>query len=167
MKRNIILIIVALLASSCKISYQFNGASIDYNIIKSIEIRDFQNQATSVYPILAQVFTETVKDHFERNSKLEFTNTNPDLELEGEIIRYDQTPQSVKEDAYASETRLTMSVRIRYINNKKPEENKEETITAYRDYSSNIMFTDVQDQLIDELSKDIADQIFNLTLSNW
>lgn len=170
MKKLVTLILVTLFIVSCKISYQFNGASIDYNLVKTIEIRDFPNQATTVYPQLSQVFTEAVKDHFTKNTKLEFTNTNPDLELEGEIIRYDLTSQSPKQQEggiYATETRLTMSVRIRYLNNKKPEENKEETITAYRDFSSNKMFTEVQDELIDELSKDISDQIFNTTMSNW
>jgi len=172
MKKVVTILLVTLFIISCRISYQFNGASIDYNLVKTIEIRDFPNQAATVYPPLSQVFSETVRDHFTKNTRLEFTNTNPDLELEGEIVRYDLTSQSVKEQEggrgiYATETRLTMSVRIRYMNNKKPEENKEETITAYRDFSSTRMFTEVQDELIDQLSQDIADQIFNVTMSNW
>jgi len=170
MKKLVTIFAVTLLIISCKISYQFNGASIDYNLVKTIEIKDFPNQAATVYPPLAQVFSETVKDHFTKNTRLNFTSDNPDIELEGEITRYDLTSQAVKDQGngiYATETRLTMSVRIRYINNKKPAENKEETISAYRDFSSNLMFTDVQDGLIDELSKDIADQIFNTTMSNW
>lgn len=170
MKKFVTLLAVTLFIISCKVSYQFNGASIDYNLVKTIEIKDFPNQAATVYPALSQVFTETVRDHFTKNTKLNFTTENPDIELEGEIIRYDLTAQAVKEQEngiFASETRLTMSVKIRYINNKKPEENKEETITSYRDFSSNLMFTEVQDQLIEELSKDIADQIFNVTMSNW
>ncbi len=155
---------------SCSISYQFNGASIDYSKIKTMNIRDFTNQATLVYPPLTQVLSETIKDHYTKNTRLEFVNTNADLELEGEVTRYDLTSQAVKEQAngvFATETRLTISVRFRYTNNKVPEENKEETITAYRDFSSNKMLNEVQDELIDEISKDIADQIFNMTLSNW
>ena len=170
MKKSILFLAIILMAFSCKVSYQFNNASIDYNVIKTMEIRDFQNHALTVYPSLTLVFNETLKDHYTKNTKLSFTNINPDLELEGEIVRYDFTPQAIKDDgknAYGSETRLTMDVRIRYINNKNPLENKEETITAYRDFDSNKLITEVQDQLIEELSKDIVDQIFNTTLSNW
>jgi len=170
MKKIITVFLITLLVISCRISYQFNGASIDYNLIKTIEIKDFQNQATMVYPPLIQVFNEKLKDHYTKNTKLTFTSATPDLELEGEVVRYDLTPQAIKEEngmALSSLTRLTMSVRMRYRNNKNPQEDKEETITAYRDFDSNRMLTDVQDALIEELSNDIVDQIFNATLSNW
>lgn len=168
MKKFIPFIFILFIVVSCRISYKFNGASIDYSKIKTIDIRDFQNQALSVYPALAQVFNEHLKDYFTRNTKLRLVSNQPaDLELEGEIVRYDLTPMAVKEDAYASETRLTMAVRIRFINNVNPQEDREETFSAYRDFSSNLMLTEVQDDLIDQLKKDIVDQIFNATLSNW
>jgi hypothetical protein len=167
MKRIATFILMTLVLISCTISYQFNGASIDYKLIKTINIRDFPNQATMVYPPLTQVFNETLKDHFTRNTKLNFVEENADLELEGEIVRYDLTPMSVQEDAYAAQTRLTIAVRVRYRNNKNPEENKEETISSYSDFSSDELLTDVQDDLIDLICKDIVDQIFNITLSNW
>ncbi len=167
MKRIIVLLFVVLIASACKISYRFDGAQIDYTLTKTIEIRDFLNQAPLVYAPLSQVFNERMKDVFVQNTKLELTDVNPDMEIEGEIVRYDLTPQSVKEDAYESETRLTMAVKYRFRNNKDPKQDKEETISAYRDYSASRMLNDVQDELIEELTKEIVDQIFNSTLSNW
>ncbi|HOT65553.1 MAG TPA: LPS assembly lipoprotein LptE, partial [Dysgonamonadaceae bacterium] len=85
----------------------------------------------------------------------------------GEIVGYQLSPMAVQEDALASETRLTMTVRMRYINNKIDGQNKEETFTAYRNFPSDRVLTDVQDQLIKELIDDIVDQIFNSTMSNW
>ena len=167
MKQILITLLLPIVMISCVPSYSFNGASIDYNLTKTIYLKDFSNQASLVYAPLTQVFNERMKDVFNRNTKLIFTEVNPDLEIEGEITRYDLTPQSVKQDAFASETRLTMSVKMRYKNNKKPGEDKEETFTAYRDFSSNLMLTDVQDNLIQELTKELVDQIFNSTMSNW
>ncbi|MFV0468275.1 MAG: LPS assembly lipoprotein LptE [Dysgonomonas sp.] len=163
----VILLLTVVFAYSCKISYQFNGASIDYNVIKTIWITDFQNQALNVYPPLAQVFNEKLKDVYTRNTKLQFTNTNPDVELEGEIIKYDLTPLAIGQDAMARQTRLTMDVKIRYRNNKNPAEDKEMTISAYRDYNSSEMLNTVQDELIKQLTEDIVDQIFNATMANW
>lgn len=169
MKKNIIILfILVLISGSCSVSYQFNGASINYDETPDIEIRDFQNQALLIHPPLAQYFNEELKDMFTRRTKLRFSSVNPSMELEGEITRYDLTPQAVKEDRLASQTRLTMAVTFRFRNNKRSEQDKNnETITAYRDFDSNKMLTEVQDDLMKELTKDIVDQIFNSTMSNW
>lgn len=170
MRRFLTVLFLPLLFTACKPSYSFNGASIDYNVTKTIYLKDFQNQAQLVYAPLTQVFNEKMKDVFIRNTKLIFTDRNPDMEIEGEIVRYDLTPQAVKQEgnqSLASATRLTMAVKIRFRNNKNPREDKEETISAYRDFSSNRMLTDVQDELITELTQEIVDQIFNTTMSNW
>lgn len=153
---------------SCKVSYQFNGASVDYNKIKTIDIQNFQNQALDVYPLLAQYFNQYLRDYYTRNTKLQVLENQPsDLELEGEITRYYLMPLAVQDNAYASQTRLTMEVRIRFRNNVNPDEDVEQTFSAYRDFPSDEVLTNVQDQLIEELTKDIVDQIFNATLSKW
>lgn len=167
MKKIILFSLIIISVVSCRISYKFNGSSIDYTLTKTLYIGEFQNHAPMVYPALTQVFNEGLKDFFIRNTKLNLTDVNPDLELEGEIVRYDLTPLSVQDNSFAAQTRLTMAVKIRFKNNKNPQEDKEETITAYRDFDSSEMLTDVQDRLIDELTKDIVDQIFNTTMSNW
>lgn len=168
MKKKVLLtILLPLIITACKISYSFNGASINYDIIKTIQIHDFQNQALMVYAPLTQLFNEQMRDHFTRNTKLRFTESEPDIEFEGEIVKYDFTPQSVGEDAFAQETRFTIGVRVRYRNNKQPEKDKEETFTAYRDFDSNSTINDAQDRLIPELNKEIVDQIFNSTMSDW
>ncbi|MDD2226265.1 MAG: LptE family protein [Dysgonamonadaceae bacterium] len=152
---------------SCSISYGFDGASIDYNTTKTLYLANFPNQAQLIYPPLEQRFNEDLKDVFIRNTRLQLVNQNADLEIEGEIIGYELTPMAVQEDAFASETRLTMTVRMRYRNNKVEGQDKEETISAYRNFPSDRLLTDVQDQLIKELSGEIIDQIFNATMSNW
>ena len=167
MKRILSLFFIPLIIISCTVSYSFNGASIDYTETPTIDIREFQNQAPLVYPPLTQVFNERMQDIFTRNTKLKFTTVNPALEIEGEIVRYDLTPLAVQENNLASQTRLTMAVTFRFRNNKRPEQDKDETISAYRNFDSNRMLTDVQDELITELTRDIVDQIFNTTMSNW
>lgn len=159
--------ILSAIFTACKVSYSFQGTSIDYSKIKTMEIRDFTNQSSLVYAPLIITFNEHLKDVFTRGTKLTFVEAGADLELEGEIVRYDLTPMAVKEDAFASETRLTMAVRIRFRNNVDPTQDKEETISAYRDFPSDQSLDAVQDALIEELKKEIVDQIFNATLSNW
>jgi hypothetical protein len=87
--------------------------------------------------------------------------------LEGEITGYTLTPQAVTEDAYASKTRLTISVRVKYIDNKADNKDIDQTFSAYRDFDSSQMLSDVQDELCQEITTELVDLIFNATLGNW
>ena len=92
---------------------------------------------------------------------------NGDLELEGEITGYDLTPMAVKEDAYSSQTKLTITVKVRYTNRTNADEDFEQSFSAYREFDSNVMLQDVQDQLCSEIIEELADQIYNSTVANW
>ncbi|MDO5665698.1 MAG: LptE family protein [Bacteroidia bacterium] len=167
MRRIVHIILLFFVLNSCSISYKFSGASIDYNLTKTMNLSPFVNQAPLVYPPLESRFNEALKDMFIRNTRLQFVNQNGDMEIEGEIVGYELTPLAVQEDAFAAETRLTMNVRMRFRNNKVPGQDKEETISANRTFSSSINLTDVQDQLVEQLTKEIVEQIFNTTMANW
>lgn len=160
-------LVLSVIMAGCTISYKFNGASIDYTKVKTISIKDFPNQAPLVYPPLSQQFTEGVKDIYVRQTRLSLVRDNGDLELEGEITGYDLTPMAVKEDAYSSKTKLTITVKVRYTNRTNADEDFEQSFSAYREFDSNVMLQDVQDQLCSEIIEELADQIYNSTVANW
>ena len=121
-----------LLLTSCTISYKFNGASIDYSKVKTISVADFTNNAALVYAPLATNLTDGIKDLYQRQTRLEQVRRGGNLELEGEIIGYNLTPMAVSADSYAAETKLTITVKVRFTNNIAPEESFEKTYTAYQ-----------------------------------
>lgn len=162
-----IICLMGVLVTACTISYKFNGASIDYTKIKSITIKDFPNQAPLVFPPLSQNFTEALKDIYTRQTRLQLVSNNGDLELEGEITGYDLTPMAIKEDAYASQTKLTITVRVRYSNRVTPEKDFEQTFSAYREFDATQMLQDVQDQLSKQITDELVDQIYNATVADW
>ncbi len=168
MKKSILIsILLMLLLAGCSIKYSLNGASIDYTKIKTISITDFQNLAPTVYPPLAQRFTEDLKDRFQRQTRLRDIPTNGDLSIEGEIVGYDLSAEAVQENAFAAKTRLTLRINVRFTNKVNEEENFEREFTSFGTFDSSQMFVDVQDQLCEELTKDIINQIFNATVENW
>lgn len=168
MKKSILIsILLMLLLAGCSIKYSLNGASIDYTKIKTISITDFQNLAPTVYPPLAQRFTEDLKDRFRRQTRLRDIPTNGDLSIEGEIVGYDLSAEAVQENAFAAKTRLTLRINVRFTNKVNEEENFEREFTSFGTFDSSQMFVDVQDQLCEELTKDIINQIFNATVENW
>jgi hypothetical protein len=140
--------------------------SIDYDLTPTISIARFQNQAPLVYAPLEQQFNEAMLDMFTRNTRLQIVNNSEHMEIEGEIIAYQLTPLAVQEDAFAAETRLTMTVRMRF-RNLVTDEDMQETISANRVFDSSVMLDAVQGQLVEELIGEITDQIFNATMTNW
>ena len=161
--------IVAMLSmwQACTISYKFNGAALDYNVYKTISVSEFPIRAALVYPPLQQTFENELLDYIARNTRLRVNDGASDLQIEGEITGYNLSPQAVTEDAYASRTRLTISVRVKYTDNRQESNNIDQTFSAYRDFDSSEMLTDVQDELCLQISKELVDLIFNATLGNW
>ena len=152
----------------CSISYKLNGTSIDYSVYKTISVGEFPIRAALVYPPLQQTFENALLDYITRNTRLRTIDGGAsDLTMEGEITGYTLTPQAVTEDAYASKTRLTITVRVKYTDSKDDKNDIDQTFSAYRDFDATEMLTDVQDELCEQISKELVDLIFNATLGNW
>ena len=156
-----------MLLSSCTISYKFNGASIDYSKIKSIAIADFPNNSALVNPTLSSDFSEGLRDIFQRQTRLQVTRRDGDLELEGEIIDYNLTPMAIASDSYSAQTKLTMVVKLIFTNNVDPDESFERSYTAYQIFDSSQLLTDVQDELCSQMIKEITENIYNDTVARW
>lgn len=162
-----LLLLMLMSWQGCTISYKFNGAALDYNVYKTIFVSNFPIRAALVYPPLQQTFENELLDYISRNTRLQIVDSASDLQLEGEITGYSLSPQAVTEDAYASKTRLTIQVRVKYTDNKQEGKDIDQTFSAYRDFDSSEMLTDVQDELCSQISKELVDLIFNATLGNW
>ncbi len=168
-KRSLALLAILIVAAvqSCSVSYTLNGAAIDYNIYKTIRVSEFPIRAALVYPPLQQTFENELLDYITRNTRLRTVDSSSDLQLEGEITGYQLSPQAVTADAIASQTRLTITVRIKYTDNKQEGKDVDQTFSAYRDFDASLMLTDVQDELCQQISRELVDLIFNATLGNW
>ena len=155
--------------AACTVSYKFNGSSINYDKVKTISIADFPIKSEYVYAPLATKFNEDLKDIFIRQTRLQLLkpNQNADLQIDGEITGYNQYNQAVSADGYSSETKLTITVNVRFVNNTNHAEDFEQQFSAFRTYDSSQLLTAVQDGLIAEMTKEITDQIFNATVANW
>lgn len=154
-------------AIACTVSYKFSGGNINYDKVKTISIADFPIKSDYVYAPLATKFNEDLKDIFIRQTRLQLINQNADLEIDGEITGYNQYNQAVSADGFSSETKLTITVNVRFVNNTNHAEDFEQQFSAFRTYDSRELLTAVQDGLIAEMTKEITDQIFNATVANW
>lgn len=152
---------------ACSVSYKFNGASIDYTKTKTITINDFPIRATYVWGPMMTIFNNRLKDVYAQQTRLSQVKKGGDLKVEGEITQYQQRNKSVSAEGYSAQTELTMTVNVRFTNNKDHKQDFERTFTATTTYESTKNLNSVQEELVTEMTKDLCDQIFNATVANW
>lgn len=158
---------VCILMTACKVSYKFNGASIDYNKTKTIQIDNFPIRSAYVWAPMQSIFQNRLTDIFASQTKLRQVKKNGDLQLSGEITGFDQYNKGISSSGYSSQVQLKMTVNVRFVNNKNHTEDFEKQFTATTEYDSSRQLTSVQEELVTQMVKDITDQIFNATVANW
>ena len=161
----ILTILVSLTFNSCGI-YSFTGASIPTEA-KTISVDYFTNKAATVQPSLSQVFTERLKDMFLEQTNLSLSNNEGDLSFSGYISKYQIKPMAIKVNETAGQNRLTISVKATYNNTLDSENNFEHTFSSYRDYDSAQNISDIENTLIEEITSELAENIFNKAFVNW
>lgn len=161
----ILLFSFLLLIYGCGI-YSFTGASIAPEI-KTISIQHFSNQATLVQPTLAQALTDALKDRFMQQTSLNIVNGKGDLNIEGVIVNYTTQPVAIQADDKAALNRLTITIKVIFINEIDEKQNFETNFSRYEDYDSKLSLSAVEDNLIKLISEALVDDIFNKAVVNW
>ena len=159
--------IIAMVITACSVSYKFNGASIDYNKIKTIQIADFPIRSSYVWGPMASIFNNQLKDQYANHTRLIQVKRNGDLKVEGEITQYSQRNKAVTAQGESAQVELSMTVNVRFTNNANHSEDFERQFTATTTYDSRQSLNSVQEECVTQMVKDITDQIFNATVANW
>ncbi|HJE39649.1 MAG: hypothetical protein C7K11_07030 [Candidatus Amulumruptor caecigallinarius] len=167
LKLAVVSTIMLMIPTACSISYKLNGAALDYSLYKTVYIGQFPIRAALVYAPLQSLFENSLTDYVRSNTRLQVVDGQADLDLTGEITGYTLTPQSVNENAVAAQTRLTITVRVKYTDHKDESKDVDQTFSAYYDFDSSYMLTDIQDQACEDITNQLVTLIFNATLGNW
>ena len=161
-----ILALTVLLAGGCGI-YSFSGTSIQPDE-KTVTINLFEYKALKVNPSLANELTEALRNKFRRMTRLEQVDIDGDLEIVGEVSGYDVRAQAVTAGEFAALNRLTVTIKVTYINRKNPDsgfENK--SFSAYSDFDSNQGLESVESTLCTEIIDKLIEDVFNATVAQW
>ena len=161
--------LVAIMMTACSISYQFNGSSIDYTKVKTIAVETFPNRSVGfVWGRMESMFNTALQDIYLQQTRLQQVKRGGDLQISGEITNYDAYNKGVGSDGYSTMAELRMTVRVNFVNTVNPQENFESRqFSSSREYDATQQLSAVQDELVNQMIKDIVDQIFNATVANW
>lgn len=157
---------LVMVLAACSISYKFTGTSINYDLIKTIQIDKIANRAPYGWAPMEAMFNNTLQDKYANQTRLRLVKRNGDLHIAGEITGYDQYNKAISADGYSSQVQLKMTVNIRFTNSK-TNESWEKQFSATTQYDSNQQLSSVQESLVTEMTEDLCDQIFNATVADW
>ena len=152
--------------TACSISYKFTGTSINYDVIKTIQIDKIVNRAPYGWAPMEAILNNKLQDVYANQTRLKLVKRGVDLHVAGEIVNYDQFKKGISADGYASQVQLRITVNIRF-ENAKTNQKWEKQFTATSQYDSTQQLTAVQETLVTEMVKDLCDQIFNATVADW
>ena len=171
MKNKIIFLLAAIFVSvaafqACKISYSFTGA-VPLVGVKTFSVEYIQNRARLVNPNLSQQLTEAIQEKLLKQTSFNQIESGGDLEFTGQITGYDVKPINIQEGDMAAQNRLTVTIKIKYVNNKDHEQDWEKTFSAYEDFGSEVSIDVAEGSIVPEIIEKLTDDIFNASIANW
>tara|TARA_B110000196_G_scaffold266827_1_gene240271 strand:+ start:192 stop:686 length:495 start_codon:yes stop_codon:yes gene_type:complete len=158
-------ILLSISLNSCGI-YSFTGASIPVDA-KTVSVNYFTTIATNSPSSLNQTITEGLKDLFLSQTSLDLTELEGDLSFRGAITKYQVSPMAIQANETAGQNRLTIAIKVKYNNSFDDKQNFESTFSRYRDFNSAENLADVEAVLIEEITKELLEDVFNKAFVNW
>jgi hypothetical protein len=153
--------------TACKISYSFSGVNISPEVL-TYSVDYFPNRAALVQAQLSQLFTDAMLDKIQGNTSLDLSSGGGgDVHFSGEITGYVTRPTAITSDEVAARNRLTITVRVKYVNLVEPELDFDTSFSRYEDYDSSQNLTDVEDALITVIVENLVEDIFNKAFISW
>ena len=167
MKRVLTLLCAAMaLLTACTVKYSLSGASIPPDA-KTFSVAYFPNNAPMVAPILSATMTDELTQRFASRTNLVQVEDGGDFAFEGEIVGYSSTTSSVSSGDYASQNRLTITVKVKFTNAIDDKMSFNKNFSAYADYDSTKLLNEVESELIPQIVEQLVTDIFQAAASNW
>lgn len=158
--------VTGILFSGCKARVSLNGATIPPEA-KTISVGFFTNNTTLGSPVVAQRFTEKLRDMVAQQTSLAMVRQNGDLQFEGYVADYNVTPVAIQSNDQAAMNRLTITVKVIYFNKFDETRNFEQNFTRFADFKSTDNLSSREPELLTEINRQLTEDIFNRAFNNW
>ena len=170
MMRKILFIIIPFILFSCwpsSISFIDSGSMpAEW---KSFSVQTLELVAANAPISYAPNLTESIKDGVQNNTRL-FLNTTQsqgEINIEGEVINYAVTPIAVQPGDNAAKNRLTVTVNLTIFISKPEEDKMVMTSSRFADFNTDEDFSSRENELIEEINQQIVQDVINKLFSNW
>ncbi|WP_452597249.1 LptE family protein [Pontimicrobium sp. MEBiC01747] len=146
--------------------YSLSGANTGE--AKTYQVNYFQNNAILVEPGLDRDFTLALQDLILNQTNLELVTSNGDLVYEGEITDYRIAPTTATANNTAAQNRLTITVKVSFVNKTKEENNFDKSFSFFYDFAGSAQLSgNTKATAFDEIFERLTQDIFNASLADW
>ena len=165
-----VMALLSVVHSGCAYGFSEKGQIADS--IKTVRVNFIENRAPYVNPQLSPTLTDRLRQKINNQTKLSQTNNdNAHLDIRGTITDYSYTTVGVSTTNGRSQTstnRLTVTVQVTITNQLNMQEPpKEFSVSRSFDFDARQTIQQVEAQLLDEMVRNLTDEIFNRLFSDW
>ncbi len=160
------ILLLILTFNSCRMSYSFNGGSVPVEA-QTFSVEYFSNKAPQADPKYSRELSEELIDLLNSQTRLNYAEVDGDIQYQGQITTYQVAAVAVTNNETSAQERLTIGVKMNYINTLDPEQNVETIVNRFRDYDPNENFDSIEDDLVTEIIKELVQDIYDKSLGNW
>lgn len=161
----LLLLIIVFGINGCSV-YNFTGTGkID---AKTFQVNYFQNNAPLIEPGIERIFTQRLQNLIQNQTSLNLVNSGGDLIYEGEIVDYRISPTTATADQQAAESRLTITVNVRFSNKNKEADTFEKKFNFFYNFPGTEQLVGSRlTTALDEIFERITQDVFNESLAKW
>ena len=150
--------------ASCGI-YSLSG--IDTSGAESFSVDFFRMQTPLASQDFSNQLTEQLRDQLLQQSPLSLVNEEGDLQYSGAITGYQVSAAAVQSNETASYSRLSVTIKVSYVNTIDKDKSFDRSFTEYADFESSQDLFSVEAQLWEEIIEKLVQSVYNESLGNW
>src|SRR5690606_12558498 len=159
-------VIAAIISVQATCNYTFKDVSIPPEV-KTVSVQYIENRARYINPQLSPQLTDRLRQKITGQTRLTIVNSDDaHYDIGGYITDFSVNTSGIS-GTQASSNNLNVTVHIIFKNRLDEKKNFETDITRNFPFSASISFTDAQNRLMDDILKNVSDDIFNKVFSNW
>jgi hypothetical protein len=136
---------------------------------KTFSLKTLENNAANAPLNYSLNLSESIKDGVQNNTRL-LLNTETgkgEVYIEGAITGYSVIPVAMQEGDNSAKNRLTVTAQFSFFITAPAEDKMTLTASRFIDYDSNTDLATVESTLLEEITKQIVQDVVNKLLSNW
>ncbi len=160
----ITLIMYCLIMQSCK--YSFKGTSIDPDV-ETFYVSVFDIKVLNAPPTIGQDFSNKLTEKIQRESRLNLSDTDPDISFEGALTRFEVTEPSPEAGERIAFNRLNVNVVVDFLDKDREDEIWSQQFSYFSDFSTSQNLLDVQEELLEDIYDQLVEDVFNKAFTNW
>jgi len=166
MWKKLAVILMAVVSVQATCNYTFKDISVPPEV-KTIRVNYFENKARYVNPQLSPQLTDKLKQKVISQTRLTVINgEDAHYDVGGYVSDFSVNTSGIS-GSQVSSNNLNITIHIIFKNRLNAKKDFETDVTRNFPFPASLSFTDAQNSLMEDILKNVTEDIFNKVFSDW